>query len=142
MGIHVSKPKVMPETKYLPTLMNKLSRMDGKVVAITVCTSGMGLICAKALGDLGAQIIMINRDSDRAIKALTMLKNFHIDAYHISCDLQSFQSVNQACEVILKQWADKGIDILCNNAGVMGCPDVATIDGYDIQMQSNHLSHF
>lgn len=31
---------------------------------------------------------------------------------------------------------------LCNNAGIMARPDEATVDGYDTQMQTNHLSHF
>lgn len=33
-------------------------------------------------------------------------------------------------------------DVLCNNAGIMAFPDQATIDGFDVQMQSNHLGHF
>ena len=33
-------------------------------------------------------------------------------------------------------------DVLVNNAGVMALPDVVTDDGYDVQMQTNHLSHF
>jgi len=37
---------------------------------------------------------------------------------------------------------DKGCDVLCNNPGVMGLPDIATVDGCDIQTQTNHLSHF
>ena len=28
------------------------------------------------------------------------------------------------------------------NAGVMALKDKATIDGFDVQMQTNHLSHF
>lgn len=32
--------------------------------------------------------------------------------------------------------------MLCNNAGVMALSDTATKDGYDVQMQTNHLSHF
>ena len=32
--------------------------------------------------------------------------------------------------------------MLCNNAGVMGLKDAATVDGADVQMQTNHLSHF
>ena len=33
-------------------------------------------------------------------------------------------------------------DVLMNNAGVMGIPDTRTGDGFDVQMQTNHLSHF
>ena len=36
----------------------------------------------------------------------------------------------------------EGIDVLANNTGVLVCPDVATKDSVDIQMQVNHLSHF
>ena len=32
--------------------------------------------------------------------------------------------------------------MLCNNAGVMALKDRATADGFDVQMQTNHLSHF
>ena len=37
---------------------------------------------------------------------------------------------------------DIGLDVLLNNAGVMALRDEATGDGFDIQMQTNHLSHF
>ena len=34
------------------------------------------------------------------------------------------------------------IDVLVNNAGVMALKDQATMDGYDVQMQTNVISHF
>ena len=34
-----------------------------------------------------------------------------------------------------------GLDVLCLNAGVIDLVDERTIDGYDVQMQINHLSH-
>ena len=34
------------------------------------------------------------------------------------------------------------LDVLANNAGVMALQDKATTDGFDLQMQTNHLSHF
>jgi len=40
------------------------------------------------------------------------------------------------------QHINGGIDVLCSNAGVMALEDDATQDGYDVQMQTNHLSHF
>jgi len=34
------------------------------------------------------------------------------------------------------------IDVLASNAGIMAEKDKATKDGFDVQMQTNHLSHF
>ena len=42
----------------------------------------------------------------------------------------------------VKSKCPKGLNVLCNNAGVMALGDKATTDGYDCQMQTNHLSHF
>lgn len=61
----------------------------------------------------------------------------------MACDLQSFASVRKAAseiEAIAAQYS--GLDVLCNNAGIMAHPDLRTMDGYDVQVQANHLSHF
>ena len=42
----------------------------------------------------------------------------------------------------VKSKCPQGLNVLCNNAGVMALGDKATTDGYDLQMQTNHLSHF
>jgi hypothetical protein len=34
-----------------------------------------------------------------------------------------------------------GLDVLCMNAGIACSADERTVDGYDVQMQVNHLSH-
>jgi NAD(P)-dependent dehydrogenase (short-subunit alcohol dehydrogenase family) len=59
----------------------------------------------------------------------------------VECDLQSFASVEAAAERV-KELCPEGVHILCNNAGVMALADVGTTDGFDAQMQTNHLSHF
>ena len=48
----------------------------------------------------------------------------------IDCDLMDFSSVRKAAETIKHQFAD-GIDVLCNNAGIMADVDKATVDGSD-----------
>ncbi|MEL6544477.1 MAG: SDR family NAD(P)-dependent oxidoreductase, partial [Myxococcota bacterium] len=58
----------------------------------------------------------------------------------VVCDLQDFDSVRQAAAAIRKH--TERLDVLCNNAGVMALPERATKDGYDVQMQTNCLSHF
>ena len=131
-----------PRTAVLyPAFVATLPGMAGKTVAITGCTSGTGLVLARTCGDLGARVVMVNRPSQRADSALKALTGQGIDAVFVPCDLQSFESV-RAAAAQLKDACAGGIDVLCNNAGVMGLPDLATGDGFDVQMQSNHLSHF
>lgn len=48
---------------------------------------------------------------------------------------QSFDSVRKAIATLRDATASTGIDVLCCNAGVMALADVATKDGYDVQMQ-------
>jgi NAD(P)-dependent dehydrogenase (short-subunit alcohol dehydrogenase family) len=133
------------------------SSVRGKTVAITGCTSGTGLIAAQFAARKGAaHILMLNRPSARAEAAEQLVKaaiddnkddgaagstttqKTHVET--IPCDLQDFASVRQCTETIRAKY-DR-LDVLCNNAGVMALEDKATKDGYDIQMQTNHLSHF
>jgi len=58
----------------------------------------------------------------------------------IVCDLQNFKSVREAMKTIQSKY--ETLDVLVNNAGVMALQDYATSDGYDVQMQTNVLSHF
>lgn len=60
----------------------------------------------------------------------------------INCDLSSFASVRSATSELQQKFGTSGIDVLVNNAGVMALKDQATEDGFDLQMQVNHLSHF
>ena len=60
----------------------------------------------------------------------------------IACDLSSFESTRSAAAELNYKFASTGLDVLCNNAGVMALPDEATGDGFDVQIQTNHLSHF
>ena len=125
-----------------------LPPLNGKVIVITGCTSGTGFVAAQCAARKGADtILMLNRASERATVAEQIVKeqvpNFsssRTTVKTIPCDLQDMSSVKKAIRLIKSKY-DK-IDVLCNNAGVMALEDVATKDGYDIQMQTNHLSHF
>jgi NAD(P)-dependent dehydrogenase (short-subunit alcohol dehydrogenase family) len=131
-----------PPTRYYHDLVRGFPPMTGKTVFITGCTSGTGLVLAKTCGKLGARVVMLNRPSERADRALNQLVDAGADAVLVPCDLTSFDSVRAAGAMLRERFADSGCDVLCNNAGVMGLPDQATGDGFDVQMQANHLSHF
>ncbi|MEM6960154.1 MAG: SDR family NAD(P)-dependent oxidoreductase [Myxococcota bacterium] len=131
------------ETKHLQTVMNECTaELTGKVVAITGTTSGTGYVCARELARLGATVLLLNRESARSSAALQHLKAEVPKGTYvaITCDLQNFASVKEAVKTITERFST--IDVLCNNAGVMAMPDRATSDGYDVQMQTNCISHF
>ena len=128
---------------HFPTFRSGLPSMSGKTVVITGTTSGTGKVAADTTAGLGAIVVVLNRPSERSTASFEQLVSAHPDAalHQIDCDLQSFASVRAAATQVEQRCPD-GIDVLCNNAGVMALADTATVDGYDVQMQTNHLAHF
>jgi len=124
--------------------------MEGKRVAITGATSGTGFVAACACVKKGAEIILLNRPSERAEEAERKIREEFPGAivHSIPCDLSDFTSVRAVKHEFLKIFQSgyfggvPQLDILCCNAGIMLHPDKATKDGFDVQMQTNHLSHF
>mmetsp|Transcript_5379 Transcript_5379/g.14957 ORF Transcript_5379/g.14957 Transcript_5379/m.14957 type:complete len:258 (+) Transcript_5379:103-876(+) len=120
----------------------------GKVAVITGATSGLGLIAAREFARKGGNLVLLSLHSDSE-SARTLSAEASVRAaakpgttvVSVPCDLADFSSVRQAAQQVADACPD-GISVLCNNAGVYACADVATRDGYDIQMQINHLSHF
>lgn len=131
------------ETLHLDTILNKHAQdMTNKVVVITGTTSGTGFVCAREVAKKGATVLLLNRQSERADKAVKQLQaavpNAKFEA--VTCDLQDFDSVRNAIDSIKAKY--DVVDVLVNNAGVMALEDKATKDGYDVQMQTNVISHF
>lgn len=144
MGISHSQPHDV-KTVLFPAFESRLPSLAGKTIVVTGCTTGTGYILARTAIRKGAEhVLLLNRPSDRATAAEESLKRevvettTHVET--IPCDLQSFDDVRKAAETIKAKY--ESVDVLCNNAGVMALEDEATQDGYDIQMQTNHLSHF
>jgi len=131
----------LTQNQDLPDVLQTLPSMAGKTVAITGCTSGTGFNLALRCAVLGARVLMLNRPSPRSAAALRTLRGQQLDAHFVPCDLASLASVRVAIEQLTDACPD-GLDVLCNNAGIMAAPDQSTVDGFDIQMQSNHLGHF
>ena len=128
---------------YYDEEMEAIPSLNGKTIVITGTTSGTGFIAAKTVANKGARTLLLNRKSDRSESSFDQIKKACPGAniLNVECDLQSFESVKKAAETVIDKCKD-GLDVLCNNAGVMALKDQATIDGFDIQMQTNHLSHF
>jgi NAD(P)-dependent dehydrogenase (short-subunit alcohol dehydrogenase family) len=131
------------ETLHLDrTIADHTHDMTGRIAAVTGTTSGTGYVLARELARRGATVLLLNRESPRAVASLERLREevpgATFDA--VTCDLQDLESVRAAAADINARY-DR-LDVLCNNAGVMAMPDEATKDGYDVQMQTNCISHF
>ncbi len=121
---------------------NHTQDMTSKVAVITGTTSGTGFVCASLIAKLGGTVLLLNRESERSAASFKRLNKEVPEGkfFAIPCDLQDFESVHNAIAKIKSSY--DVIDVLCNNAGVMALKEQATKDGYDIQMQTNCLSHF
>lgn len=132
----------MPKTKFFQEFKQGLPDVTGKVFVITGTTSGTGLVAARTVAELGGEAVLLNRSSKRVDAMLRSLKEAVPDGKFVAieCDLQNFETVRKAASEMKGRY--DAIYCLTNNAGIMATPDEATVDGYDTQMQTNHLSHF
>ena len=114
----------------------------GRVAVVTGANSGLGLESARELARKGATVVMAARDATRAEAArddvLSTVPGADLEV--VPLDLASLASVRDAAASIVA--AHPRIDILINNAGVMGIPRKLTEDGFEMQFGTNHLGHF
>lgn len=121
--------------------------LDGQTIVITGGSGGLGLESAKRLAIGGASIILTARSVEKAEQAVSEVKKYSKEksapnekiSYKL-LDLDDLRDVRNVPET----WKDvERIDVLLNNAGIMALPKMElTVDGYEKQMQSNHLGHF
>ncbi|XP_054169366.1 retinol dehydrogenase 13-like [Oppia nitens] len=116
-------------------------RLDGKVCVITGATAGIGRVVAKELVDKGAKVIIGCRDVEKGRQVCDEILNdmptARVECRHL--DLASFASVRQ---FVTELDSEIQIDVLVNNGAVMMVPQSKTVDGNDITLQINYLSHF
>ncbi|TMW47051.1 hypothetical protein DOY81_007867 [Sarcophaga bullata] len=120
----------------------KTNRIDGKVVIVTGCNTGIGKETALELARRGARLYMACRDAARceAARLEIIERTQNPNIFNRTLDLSSLSSVRQFAERFLAE--EQRLDILVNNAGVMATPRKLTADGFEQQMGINHLGHF
>jgi NAD(P)-dependent dehydrogenase (short-subunit alcohol dehydrogenase family) len=114
----------------------------GRVAVVTGANGGLGLETARELAREGAQVVMAVRNQQKAQEAVEDIRASVPDAALelVSLDLGSQASVRAAAEQILRE--HERVDLLVNNAGVMGIPERRTVDGYEMQFGVDHLGHW
>ncbi len=115
---------------------------SGRLAVVTGANGGLGLETTRELARKGAHVVMAVRNQQKAQEALADIRASVPDAalQLVSLDLGSQASVRAAAEQILRE--HEAIDLLFNNAGVMGIPERKTVDGYEMQFGVDHLGHW
>jgi NAD(P)-dependent dehydrogenase (short-subunit alcohol dehydrogenase family) len=115
---------------------------SGRVAVVTGANGGLGLETARELARKRAQVVMAVRNQQKAEEAVADIRASVPDAslQLVSLDLGSQASVREAAAQILRE--HERIDLLVNNAGVMGIPERKTVDGFEMQFGVDHLGHW
>jgi len=113
----------------------------GRTVLVTGATSGLGLNSAIALAAAGARVLLTAREPERGKAALEqVLRDGGPAAELVELDLADLGSVRSAAADVRERTGDT-LHVLMNNAGVMATPPRATVDGFELQIGTNHLGH-
>ncbi|MGH3159820.1 MAG: oxidoreductase [Streptosporangiaceae bacterium] len=121
---------------------------SGRIAVVTGASGGVGLETAAVLACRGAEVVLACRDTAKAeraaerilARAAAMPKGVAGPVRVVRLDLASLASVREAADEILATWPR--LDLLINNAGVMGPPYQRTPDGFELTFGTNHLGHF
>jgi NAD(P)-dependent dehydrogenase (short-subunit alcohol dehydrogenase family) len=114
----------------------------GRTVLVTGANSGLGLRTAEALAAKGAHVLMGCRDATRGRAARSEVTTSATGPAPevVPLDLADLGSVKDAAQSVAD--AVERLDVLVNNAGVMGMPLRRTADGFELQFATNHLGHY
>jgi NAD(P)-dependent dehydrogenase (short-subunit alcohol dehydrogenase family) len=114
----------------------------GRIAVVTGANGGLGFETARALAAKGATVVMAARNLDKAKEAERAIleESPGADLDVRSLDLASLASIQDFSEGVLADY--DMIDLLVNNAGVMGTARMETADGFELQFGTNHLGHF
>ena len=126
----------------MPWTAKDMPSLEGRTAIVTGANSGIGFETAKGLAEKGATVILACRDRNRGEAACARIRALEAPG-PVACmplDLADLASVSDFAGDILARHAR--LDLLVNNAGVMAPPRTITVDGFELQMATNHLGHF
>jgi dehydrogenase/reductase SDR family protein 12 len=119
-----------------------LPRMDGKVVAVTGASSGLGLAAAEGYARLGATVWIIVRDRERGERAGAEIaaRSGNHDIHVGVCDLSGLASIRSFAGRFPSRAAR--LDVLVNNAGAMTEMRELSADGIELTLATNVIGPF
>ena len=114
--------------------------MQGRHVAITGPTAGIGRAAALELARRGASLSLLCRDAAKGRALQAEIAEFADQPEVVTIDMASLASVRSAAEVMLSK--NRPLDVLLNNAGVVNTARRTSADGFEETFAVNHLAPF
>ena len=117
--------------------------LKGKVAIITGAGTGIGKETALELARQGCEIIIAARDVKKAVETMEFIRKEtgNLNVHYMMVDLSSKKHIEEFVDEVKSKYSQ--IDYLINNAGIMMVPQrELTVDGFEMQMGTNHLGHF
>ena len=115
--------------------------LTGTRALVTGVTSGIGLVTARELARAGAEVVLAARNPAKLAATQRDLVEAVPGARFLPLvvDLADQASVRRAAQEAV---AGGPLHLLVNNAGVMATPHRRTVDGFELQLATNHLGPF
>ncbi len=114
--------------------------LEGKLVAVSGATGGIGRELCDLLASLGASLVLLDRNMTKSLALAEELRGRYPDLTisHISVDLEKMDMVKEAAE----QLKALPLDFLILNAGAYSIPRHTCETGYDNVFQINFVSPY
>jgi short-subunit dehydrogenase len=100
-------------------------QVSGKVVVITGASMGIGEAVAKLFADLGASVVLLSRDAERAEAARGRVGHAE-RTLALACDVRNREEIDRVVGLTLHHF--QRIDVWINNAGHGILDSVANVD--------------
>ena len=116
--------------------------MTGKIVLITGANSGIGFEAAVRIARMGAHIVMVARDRQKAETAIVAARERSgSDKFSLMlCDMSSMSGVRRFAAEVLA--TIPRLDVLVNNAGSVNDTRHITAEGLEQTFAANYMGHF
>jgi NAD(P)-dependent dehydrogenase (short-subunit alcohol dehydrogenase family) len=119
-----------------------LSDLTGRLAVVTGASDGIGHVVAHRLARAGAELVLPVRSAEKGERAAARIREAVPGAVVSTrpLDLSSLASVAGLVDGLVSE--GRPLHLLVNNAGVMRPPErQETVDGFELQMGTNHLGH-
>jgi retinol dehydrogenase-12 len=115
--------------------------MVGRICVVTGASSGIGKAASIALARLGASVVLVCRDQGRGEAARAEIAAAGSRGQP-SLELADLSCLNQVRALAVRLARLPRIDVLVNNAGLIGARRRTSADGFEYTLAVNHLAPF